>query len=511
MRPIIKLFGSLLTPTAHRFAQALEEPRKAQKIVQQGILNRLVQSDYGKSLNVQSIADWYRIPIVEYQPIEPWIEKQKETQVSLLTSEPILFYEKTSGSCGTAKWIPYTKSLRASFNSMFCVWAHDLIVHGSKFSTGKLYFCISPQLGEVTANAGLEDDSEYLDGWLRWFLRPFLISPLGINRLDDPEVFKQRLSLALLKEENLEIISIWSPSFLKVLLDYIQEHQKQLYTQLRNQISSQRSQLLLKSEIPWREIWPHLKLISCWDSVHSADQATFLRSLFPGVMVQGKGLLATEAPMTIPLIEAQGCVPVLNEVFFEFEDEAGKIHVLHELEIGKVYEIILSQKGGLYRYRIGDRVRVTHFYKATPCLEFRGRTEATSDLVGEKLHTDFVRDVLTELALEATCFKSLVPVKKPIAHYLLLLDMSQESAEAIAQKLDEALMRSYHYRQARLLGQLAPARVLVSKQIPEMMSLYRTRGGSKWGDLKHPILVTTPLDEELLTDLESVSSLPLSM
>jgi hypothetical protein len=511
MRPIIKLFGSLLAPTANRFNQALEEPQKAQNLVQEEILNHLVQSDYGKALGIQSIADWHHIPIIEYQQIEAWIERQREAQISLLTSEPILFYEKTSGSFGTAKWIPYTKSLRASFNSMFCVWAHDLISYDSKFSTGKLYFCISPQLGEVTTNAGLEDDSEYLDGWLRWFLRPFLVSPSGINRLRDPEIFKEKLSLSLLQEEHLEIISIWSPSFLKVLLDYIQEHQKELYSQLKNQISSQRSQLLLKSEIPWKQIWPHLKLISCWDSAHSADQATFLRSLFPGVMVQGKGLLATEAPMTIPLIEAQGCVPVLNEVFFEFNDEAGKICLLHELEIGKVYEIILSQKGGLYRYRIGDRVQVTHFYKATPCLEFRGRTEVTSDLVGEKLHTDFVRDVLAELALEVACFKSLVPVKNPIAHYILLLDSSQESAEAITHKLDEALMRSYHYRQARLLGQLAPARVLVSRKIPETISLYRTHSGSNWGDLKHPILVTTPLDEELLTDLESVSYLPLSM
>ena len=115
-------------------------------------------------------------------------------------------------------------------------------------------------------------------------------------------------------------------------------------------------------------------------------------------MVQGKGLLATEAPMTIPLIKAQGCVPVLNEVFFEFEHQ-GNIYHLHELELGKVYSIIISQKGGLYRYRIGDRVRVTHYYLKTPCLEFLGRTETTSDLVGEKLHEDFVQDTLNQLHL----------------------------------------------------------------------------------------------------------------
>lgn len=506
MRPIVKLFGKLLAPAAGRFLDALQNPQAAQQSVQEEVLSRLAQSEYGKSLNVQSAADWERIPIVEYQDIEEWILRQKESKNLILTPEPILFYEKTSGSCGAAKWIPYTKSLRASFNYMFCVWAHDLILHGPQFSTGKIYFCISPQLGATTTpgvQIGLEDDSEYLDSWLRWFLRPFLVSPPGMNRLQDGSVFKEKLSLALLQEQQLEIISIWSPSLLKTLLTYIQTDQKRLEQLAR--LSAERSQLLLEPEIPWTLLWSELKLISCWDSANAADQAQLLRSLFPGVMVQGKGLLATEAPMTIPLIAASGCVPVLDEVFWEFEDRQGKIRRLHEIETDMVYAIILSQKGGLYRYRIGDHVRVSHFYKNTPCLEFLGRTEATSDLVGEKLHADFVREVIESLGLEGTFFKSLVPAKIPQEHYILLLDSANQPSRTIARRLDQALSRSPHYHQARLLGQLKEARVLVSKQIPEIITLSKIRLGGKWGDIKHQILVTTPLEEELLAELELVS------
>lgn len=502
MRPLIKLFGQLLAPAASRFLSALENPHIAQLSVQKQILSCLINSEYGQLLGIQSIADWQQIPIVDYADIEPWIERQKYTQAAILTAEPILFYEKTSGSCGPAKWIPYTKSLRRSFSHMFCIWAYDLIRHGPPFSTGKLYFCISPQLGgaatEEGLTVGLEDDSEYLDGWLRWFLHPFLVSPPGLNRLACPEKFKQKLCLALLEEEQLEILSIWSPTFLKVLLDYIQTHQTQLSEQLRHRISAERTQLILKSEIPWTQIWPELKLISCWDSVQAADQARLLRTRFPGVLVQGKGLLATEAPMTIPLISAQGCVPLLDEVFFEFEDLQGKIHLLHELETGVVYMLILSQKGGLYRYRIGDRVRVSHFYKSTPCLEFLGRTQATSDLVGEKLHEEFVCQVMESLPLKDTFFKSLVPATDPAEHYILLLDRLNLPPQILAQQLDTALCQSLQYRQARLLGQLSPARVLVSPHIPTMMIQYGMRLGKKWGDLKHPLLVTTPLDAELL-------------
>ncbi|HEY9749752.1 MAG TPA: GH3 auxin-responsive promoter family protein, partial [Allocoleopsis sp.] len=124
MRPIIQLFGKLLSSEAQRFQQALGDPQAAQQKVQKEIFGCFVASEYGRSLGVRSLEDWQKIPIVNYTDLESWIERQKQSQQALLTSEPILFYEKTSGSRGAAKWIPYTRSLRRSFSRMFCVWAH---------------------------------------------------------------------------------------------------------------------------------------------------------------------------------------------------------------------------------------------------------------------------------------------------------------------------------------------------------------------------------------------------
>lgn len=530
MRPIIQLFSFFLGLYAYKFSQCLKHPRRSQRSVQQEIYRNLLSSDYGKSLDLNTAPhaslneQWNQIPVVNYEDIQDWIEpadspgpqelKNASPNTPLpgksLTPEAILFYEKTSGSRGPAKWIPYTQSLRSSFNSMFCVWVNDLIQHGPKFETGKFYFCISPQLKDpqvVTESAGgLADDSEYLDGWLRALLSLFLVAPPRLKHLQDPDEFKEQLSLELLCEDRLEAMSIWSPSFLKVLLDYMETHRESLIEKLGDKISHHRAQLLRYSRIPWTEIWPKLKLISCWDSSHSREQAEFLRKRFPGVMVQGKGLLATEAPMTIPLIAAKGFVPLLNEVFFEFEDERGKIYKLHEIKQGEDYILIISQKGGLYRYRIGDRIRVSHFYHKTPCLEFLGRDRSISDLVGEKLSEPFVQTVLEDLCLETPFFKTLVPVSEPVAHYLLLLDEAQEPPEAIAQQLDRALMRSPHYRHARLLGQLAPPRVFISKEIPHALIRYQTQSGKKWGDLKPEILATAPLESELLQELETLAN-----
>ena len=63
-------------------------------------------------------------------------------------------------------------------------------------------------------------------------------------------------------------------------------------------------------------------------------------------MVQGKGLLVTEAPMTIPLISAQGCVPVLDEVFFEFEDESGKLICCKICELDRTTPLFFPKREG---------------------------------------------------------------------------------------------------------------------------------------------------------------------
>jgi hypothetical protein len=494
MRPIIQLFGQILSPTARRFDQALDHPELTQTSVQKEICHRLIKSEYGKTLGIHSLEDWQRVPIVDYDTLAPLLHPQNQ-QIPL-TPEPILFYEKTSGSSGGVKSIPYTQSLRQSFNQMFCIWAYDLITHGPKFSTGKLYACISPQLN-VANSSDLQDDLEYLDTWLRWFLRPWLVMPKGLNQLHDTNLFKHQLALALLQAENLEIISIWSPSFLQIHLKYIQENQDLLSRELQRKISQKRLQILNKNHISWMELWQNLKLISCWDSANAADQSQGLKQQFPGVLVQGKGLLATEAPMTIPLIAAGGYVPVLDEVFFEFADDTGCLHLLHELNIGQEYTIILSQKGGLYRYQIGDRIRVTHYYRCTPCLEFIGRHQSISDLVGEKLQETFVNHALNQLNLSGTNFKTLVPIAAP-PHYILLLDSAKETPEIIAQQLDNTLSQSYHYKRAREIGQLAAPQVFISHQIPEFLVSQRLDSGKIWGGIKHPILVTSPISTEVL-------------
>ncbi|MBE9068728.1 GH3 auxin-responsive promoter family protein [Leptolyngbya cf. ectocarpi LEGE 11479] len=501
MRWLIKTLGMLLAPAAKRFSHALFQPQTAQQRLQKQLFKQLMQSDYGQSLKISSIDDWHRIPIVTYDDLFTWIEQKKS-----LTSDPVLFYEKTSGSGGPAKRIPYTHGLRKSFNTLFCIWAYDLITHGPRFKTGKLYMCISPKLlapGE--SPEGLQDDADYLDRWLRWLLKPFLVSSVDAHKPQLPEVFQSNLCKALLLEENLETISIWSPSFLSVQLDYIQTHRQALCT--HTQLSPARAELLKSETIDWEALWPQLKLISCWDSAIAADQASSLKARFPNTLIQGKGLLATEAPMTVPLMAANGCVPLITEVFFEFEDDRGQIYRLHELELSQTYSVIISQKGGLYRYRMCDRIQVTHYYQATPCLKFLGRSHTTSDMVGEKLTLDFVSQILEQLHLPTTAFKCLTPVLSPQPYYILLTDYSALSVNDLTHSFEQLLCQSFHYRQARLLGQLQPVQVYATPDVLQRLMQYHYQQGKRLGDVKYPCLLTQPIPPDVyeIMDLQPIT------
>ena len=250
----------------------------------------------------------------------------------------------------------------------------------------------------------------------------------------------------------------------------------------------------------FRELWPGLQLISCWASAAAAPRAARLAELFPGTLVQPKGLLATEAPMTMPWIPSGGAVPLVTEVLLELEDEHGEVRRVDELPRsaeGREYRVVVSQTAGLVRYRIGDRVVVTGRHRGVPCLEFGGREGDVSDLVGEKLSERFVRDVLAELPLPRGTFRVLVPRDGSVPRYVLVVDAHPTTSTIppeVAGALDALLQRAHHYRIARLLGQLAPPEILPVSHAEERVRDVFVARGMKLGDIKDRSLLTGPAD-----------------
>ena len=214
-------------------------------------------------------------------------------------------------------------------------------------------------------------------------------------------------------------------------------------------------------------MWPKLQVISCWTHGPSELYAENLRSQFPNVEIQGKGLVATEAFVSLPFHEDKDPVLAVTSHFFEFQDAAGeKLSLAHELIAGKTYRVIVTTGGGLYRYPLGDLVRVTGFIQDAPCLRFIGREANVSDLFGEKLQGTFVEGVIRRALAQQNInprFFLLAPVCRGHAEAGLHTVSGGNAvldAAILQRNLEEGLAENFHYKHCRRLGQLSGARDL---------------------------------------------------
>ncbi len=500
-------------PLDRSFRLALQNPARAQDSLRRRLQRMAASTEYGRSLGVSGNETYHqfteRVPVVDYDGFKCWMERQYQVGGRIVCSRSPRLFEKTSGSSGKSKHIPYTPALLRTFRRYVALWARDLWLNGPNFSTGKIFMSLSPPFKDEGQSptgvpVSFDDDTEYLSPLARRLVGNRFVIPGGINRLADATDYRMVLAFHLLAERDLEIISVWSPTYLLSLLGFIVDKRERLADDLQRGVtqagdrsfplsrSAKIQATILRETTNWLDLFPRLKFISCWTDGNSSPFIPSLKRSFPGVMIQGKGLLATECPMTLPMLRYDAPVPFLTDVFMEFERN-GTIYRLHELEDKAEYKIIVSQLGGLMRYRMHDVVKVDGSAYGTPCFRFCGREGNVSDMVGEKLSESFVRDLLSP-HLERGGFSFIVPVQREdeLPYYCCVTDGPVDRWSA----LERQLQRAFHYRQARLLGQLAPLRVLHEPRARERFSEIMEHRGQKAGAVKYSALLAPSMTKE---------------
>lgn len=68
-----------------------------------------------------------------------------------------------------------------------------------------------------------------------------------------------------------------------------------------------------------------------------------------------------------------------------------------EVEVGCLYELIVTTLSGLYRYRIGDVVRVVRFHNSCPVIEFQYRQGQILNMRSEKTTEMMMYEALTKV------------------------------------------------------------------------------------------------------------------
>jgi hypothetical protein len=243
----------------------------------------------------------------------------------------------------------------------------------------------------------------------------------------------------------------------------------------------------------YRRLWPRLSLISCWCDANAAGPAAQLQAHFPEIPIQGKGLIATEAFVSLPLIGHNGAVLAYRSHFFEFISEDGLVLLAHELQPGACYSVVVTTSGGLYRYSLGDRVEVVDRIGACPMIRFVGRENVISDWVGEKLLDAHVAAVFQKIFRQLDVnpnFAMLAYDPEPSPAYCLFLESegSVIRGSEIAAAVDAGLRSNFQYDYARRLGQLGPVRAVPVLNGFASFADYAARTGQRIGSIKVPAL-----------------------
>ncbi|KAF8394477.1 hypothetical protein HHK36_020685 [Tetracentron sinense] len=138
------------------------------------------------------------------------------------------------------------------------------------------------------------------------------------------------------------------------------------------------------------KLWPELRYVSCVTTGSMEQYYPKIKYYAGEIPVLGADYFASECGVAINLDrmkppELTRFVMLPNAAYFEFlpfdlgENNVGEETVdFSGVEVGKMYEVVVTTYRGLFRYRLGDIVRIVGFYNSSPQMEFVMRAPKTS-------------------------------------------------------------------------------------------------------------------------------------
>ena len=153
-------------------------------------------------------------------------------------------------------------------------------------------------------------------------------------------------------------------------------------------------------------IWPNLSVMYGIGSASFAPFAKMARAYTGDIPYDysiygaSEGLFAS----TVALEDPRQLM-LVDSCYYEFipvEDES-KILSINELEIGREYEIVVTNQSGLYRYRCGDVIKVVDMLNECPFVQFSYRRGQLLNMTGEKTTEEHMAAVVKEISRISGC------------------------------------------------------------------------------------------------------------
>jgi len=429
-------------PMLKRLEVLTSNPMEYQKNFLMKVISDNKDVEYGKKYNfseINSIEDFQKnVPVTTYDDYAEYIYKMtEEAKDNLLTVNPIVHYNKSSGTVGNPKRIPMTEDFISQIADYNNKYPKALLMKnfGTDWADGT-----SLNLVESVSNlASLKNGITYsalsvMMSSRKSFMDNYTITSPKEAIFPQPDTNTRYLHARFgLMDKWITNVTATFASFFLEILRYIEHNWEMLVNDIEKgtidpsvkMADEVRESLLAKIKpMPERaqelrkifsdgfsrpimpRLWPKCQYIMTVGTGSFKVYVDTIREKYSGATIHNYmlGYVASEGLFSVPFnIDSTDSVFTPDTVFFEFlpldaEDDFSKIVTLDGLEENKLYEVIITNCSGFYRYRMRDVVKITGKYNNTPTMEFMYRRDNTVSLMGEKTTEVALRQAITETA-----------------------------------------------------------------------------------------------------------------
>lgn len=507
-------------PVYDSMVEMTKDPMRYNTELLMRILDDNKDTEYGRKYgfaDIKSVAEFQeRVPLTTFDDYAGYVYRMTEGGESgLISAYNIAHYAKTSGTMGNPKRIPVSDRAMGVMNRYNMQLRTKVICDAIGFDWANPPYLnlIESQLTTLKNGATYGAISAKVIGQMGDYLPMLMTSPLEAL-VPDPKTNTRYLHarFALMNPEITSMGFSFS-SILLELMQYIESEWEMLVDDIEKGTIDEsvkmpadvRASVLGKIQpMPERaaqlreifsqgfdepimpKIWPNLTIFS---GVATGGFATYYNKLRQryagdGVRLFYVGLNASEGILSVPMdVDCPDSVLIPDSVFYEFipidSEDPGDIVTIDGVEVGKTYEIVITNQSGFYRYRIRDAVKVTGMYNNTPMIQFQYRIDQTISVLGEKTTELVLRGVAErverELGYSMEDFSVFGDVDSVPMRYVMLMEATLPEGldpGAVAAELDKGLCEgnpSYGDKVAK--GMLDHLRLLFLQ--PETYLLYR--------------------------------------
>lgn len=502
------------------------------------ILNDNKNTEYGDLHSfetINTIEDFkFNVPLNNYDNFKPYIDRMVKGESNILLNSSIEYFSHTSGTTGYQKLIPNSKKSRIKASKYMGLLTQFIVFNYLKYKwTYERGLMLTDMLSNKSDNG--PTISSATSGGMRSIkaLIPYIwTSPVEVMEIEDRETALYLHLLFALLDENLMYIGGTFISSILDLFRVLEKNYNSLLTDINNGLINNNLDIEYKTRVKLnkklstnlsratilkkefdkgfnnivKRIWPKLAVIMTVTGDSFSIYNEKVRYYSGNIPIYSSVYGASESSIGInPYLNEIAYVLLPDAAFFEFikEDDIflanPKTYNLNELLINKNYEIVVTSFNGLYRYRLGDVVKIIGYYNKSPKLIFMYRKNQLLNMVSEKTTESQVKSSLKSfektLNLKIIDYCTSPNNKKSPGNYLFFLELADNTYNT--SKLEDILdkeLRIFNkaYDRFRSKNTLSKLQIILLKSGSfEILKDSLLESGASKNQLKIPRVITS--------------------